>query len=162
MVTRVISLTLRNLYYTSPTNTNPLRRVSRHPLGVTCVADMLNGFFGSPTHDLTFIEGALELCRKGEMATLFHGRCPPGPWVQVNSGTGQRHHVRLPGPAQGNNVQSACCFLNGDHTVSHRYKNDNCCKMLCQVQTPYLEIFNLSVFPIFTDNWGCTICANCE
>ena len=30
-----------------------------------------------------------------------------------------------------------------------RYKNDNCCKMLCQVQTPYLEIFDFSVFPIF-------------
>ena len=118
MVTRVISLTLRNLYYTSPTNTNPLRRVSRRPLGVTYVADMLNALFGSPTHDLTFIEGALELCRKGEMAILFHGRCPPGPWVQVNSGTGQRHHVWLPGPAHGNDVQSARCFLNGDHTVS--------------------------------------------
>ena len=43
-----------------------------------------------------------------------------------------------------------------------RYKNDNCCKMQCQVQMPYLEIFNLSVFPIFTDSWGCTSCANCE
>ena len=32
-----------------------------------------------------------------------------------------------------------------------RYKNDNCCKMLCQVQTAYIEIFDLSVFPIFTD-----------
>jgi len=29
--------------------------------------------------------------------------------------------------------------------------------MLCQVQTPYLEIFDFFVFPIFTDNWGCTI-----
>ena len=34
MVTQVISLTLRNLYYTWPTNTNPLRRVSWRPLGV--------------------------------------------------------------------------------------------------------------------------------
>ena len=36
------------------------------------------------------------------------------------------------------------------------------CSVKCQVQTPYLEIFNLSVSPIFTGNWGCTICANCK
>ena len=86
--------------------------------GALDFADMSNTLIGCPTHDVAFIEGALELFRKGEMAIFFHGGCPPGPWVQVDSGTGQRRHVRLPGPAHGNNVQSACCFLNGDHTVS--------------------------------------------
>ena len=66
MVTRVTSLTSRNLYYTSPTNTNPLRRVSWRPLGVLYLTDMLNAFFSRPAHDLAFFEGALEPCRKGE------------------------------------------------------------------------------------------------
>ena len=73
MVTQVISLTLRNLYYTWPTNTNPLRRVSWRPLGVLYLTDMLNAFFSRPAHDLTFFEGALEPCRKGEMSILFNG-----------------------------------------------------------------------------------------
>ena len=29
--------------------------------------------------------------------------------------------------------------------------------MQCQVQMPYLEIFNLSVFPIFTDSWDAQV-----
>ena len=117
MVTQVISLTLRNLYYTWPTNTNPLRRVSWRPLGVLYLTDMLNAFFSRPAHDLTFFEGALEPCWKGEMSILFNGGCPPGPWVQVNSVTRQLRHVWLPRTAHGNDVQTACCFLNGDHTV---------------------------------------------
>ena len=143
MVTRVISLTLRNLYYTSPTNTNPLRRVSWRPLGVLYLTDMLNAFFGRATHDLTIFEGALKPWRKGEICILFNGGCSPGPWVQVNSVTRQFRHVWLPRHMA---------------TMSRRHVVVKC----CQVQTPYLEIFDFSVFPIFTDNWGCTICANCE
>lgn len=40
---------------------------------------------------------------------------PPTPWVQVDS---VLMNGWLPCAADGHNVQTTCCFLNGDHTVT--------------------------------------------
>ena len=73
MVTQVISLMLRNLYYTSPTNTNPLRQVCWGPLGVLLLTDVGHTFFNRPAHHIAFLEGALKPWRKGEISIVLTG-----------------------------------------------------------------------------------------
>ena len=105
---------LRKLYYISPTNTNPLGRVFWGSLWVLHVINVLRTFVGPLARRITFGKGTLKRIGKAEKARVFSGGCPT-PWVQVDS---VLMNGRLPCAADGRNVQTTCCFLNGDHTVT--------------------------------------------
>lgn len=106
---------LRKLYYISPTNTIPMGRVFWGSLWVLHVINVRCTFVGPLAPGITFGKGTLKRIGKANKAHVFSAGCPPTPWVQVDS---VLMNGWLPCAADGHNVQTTCCFLNGDHTVT--------------------------------------------